>query len=106
MQFIMNENNIKSNYKLKKLYKTKITIIIFISFYQNKAHILEKDQKRKQKFEDAKRKNNLLECPCCYENELLDEDMLACPDGHLFCKECVKRFTETLVRQVFSFKIY
>lgn len=64
---------------------------------QIKAYIIEKDQKRKQKFEDAKRNKNLLECTCCYDNELLDEDMLMCPEGHIFCKECVKRFAETTI---------
>ena len=73
-----------------------INFILF--FQQKKAYIIEKDQKRKQKFEDAKRNQNLLECTCCYVDELLDEDMLTCPEGHMFCKECVKRFAETTVK--------
>lgn len=72
MQFIKNENQIK-------------------------AHILEKDRKRKEKFDDAKKNKTFLECPCCYDDELLDEDVLLCPDGHLFCKDCVKRFAETTI---------
>jgi TRIAD3 protein (E3 ubiquitin-protein ligase RNF216) len=52
---------------------------------------------RRQRFEKAKLENTLLECPCCFDDELLDDDMLACPDGHIFCKECVKRYTETSI---------
>jgi hypothetical protein len=39
----------------------------------------------------AKTKGDLLECGCCFDNEVMLEDMAACNEGHLFCKECVRK---------------
>jgi len=38
----------------------------------------------------AKAQGTLLECGCCFDNEVMLEDMVACNEGHLFCKECVR----------------
>eukprot|EP00918_Siedleckia_nematoides_P062606 GHVU01136503.1.p1 GENE.GHVU01136503.1~~GHVU01136503.1.p1 ORF type:complete len:333 (+),score=40.44 GHVU01136503.1:105-1001(+) len=60
------------------------------------ANIVEEKRKR---IEVARCYGQLLECPCCYDDELLTEDMLPCPDGHLFCKMCVQKSTEELIGQ-------
>ena len=62
---------------------------------QIKDYIRNKELERQKKFERAKQSNTLAECICCYNNELLDEDMLPCTVEHLFCKECVKSYAET-----------
>nr|CAD7261137.1 unnamed protein product [Timema shepardi] len=45
----------------------------------------------------AKMRGELLECLCCFTDDIILEDMAACNDGHLFCKECVKRGAETQI---------
>lgn len=39
----------------------------------------------------AKAQGALLECGCCFDSEVMLEDMAACNEGHLFCKECVRK---------------
>ncbi len=46
----------------------------------------EQDKFKTARLQKAKQENHLLECPCCYDNELIKEDMLACPLGHYYCK--------------------
>ena len=43
---------------------------------------------------EAKEAGNLMDCVCCFNDECLVEDMLACGGGHLFCKDCVQRASE------------
>ena len=31
----------------------------------------------------------LKECPCCFGEDILEEEMVSCGAGHIFCKECV-----------------
>jgi hypothetical protein len=38
-----------------------------------------------------------MECVCCYNEECLEEDMLACSRGHLYCKKCVQRASEVAI---------
>jgi hypothetical protein len=40
----------------------------------------------------AKANDELLECLCCFDAEVMAEDMAACNEGHLFCKECIRRY--------------
>lgn len=49
------------------------------------------------KLEEARKRGELLECGCCYDDECLFEDMAACADGHIFCKECVRRSSEAAI---------
>ena len=42
-------------------------------------------------------KGVLKECPCCFDNELLTEDLLSCPGGHPFCRSCIRQSTEVAV---------
>lgn len=66
LQFVKNENRIKD-------------------------YIAEKERNRKLKLAKGKIENSLLECPCCCDDELLDEDVLQCSSGHKYCKNCIKR---------------
>ena len=49
---------------------------------------------REAKVEEARRLNLLVECSCCYSDDCLTEDMLACKGGHLYCSTCVQRGSE------------
>uniref|UniRef100_T1J9K2 RING-type domain-containing protein n=1 Tax=Strigamia maritima TaxID=126957 RepID=T1J9K2_STRMM len=60
-----------------------------IKDYQKKK----KDEK-KRKVDDARCAGTLMTCECCFEDELLLEDMLPCVDDHLFCKDCIRRQAE------------
>ena len=51
----------------------------------------EQEDEKKRRLEEAREAGELYECTCCYDDEVLFEDMSACPDGHLFCNECVRR---------------
>ncbi|XP_046391105.1 uncharacterized protein LOC124159377 [Ischnura elegans] len=72
-----------------------------IAYIENKKLIEEfmegKKRRRQQKFEEAKAKNELLTCNCCFEDDLLPEDMSSCTDGHLFCIQCVKKGAEVII---------
>ena len=54
---------------------------------------------RRLKLEEARKNGELQECGCCFDDECLFEDMQACADGHIFCKECIRRSCEAAVGQ-------
>ena len=54
---------------------------------------------REMKLEEARKNGELHECGCCFDDECLFEDMQACADGHIFCKECIRRSCEAAVGQ-------
>lgn len=57
---------------------------------------LRKDR-RQRRIEAARAARELHECGCCYEEELLEEDILHCPKGHTFCYDCVRRSSEVVL---------
>lgn len=61
---------------------------------KEKIEKLQKDQR----FLMAQRSGETCECECCYE-ECLFEDMAQCPDGHLFCTQCLKKSIETILAE-------
>ncbi len=62
-----------------------------------KKYIQEKESEYRRKVENAKDNGSLLECTCCFSDECLEEDMLPCDGGHLFCRECVQRASEVAI---------
>ncbi|KAF8527443.1 hypothetical protein BU17DRAFT_34385, partial [Hysterangium stoloniferum] len=40
------------------------------------------------------------ECACCYEDATPFEEMMQCPEGHLFCKNCVRMNAESTVGEL------
>ncbi|XP_067012881.2 uncharacterized protein [Anabrus simplex] len=72
-----------------------------VAFIENQSRIqeylTEKAAAKKAAFEQAQAAGLLMECGCCFAGDVLVEDMAACEAGHLFCKECVLRGTETQI---------
>ena len=60
-------------------------------------YIADKKHDRAQRMAMARIRGEFHTCACCYDDEVLFEDMLACPDGHLFCRDCIKRSAEVAV---------
>ena len=54
------------------------------------------DQKN-ERFRLAKESGDLVECGCCFDDECMLENVATCEDGHIFCKECIKRSTEVAI---------
>lgn len=54
---------------------------------------------RQLKLNAARENSELLECQCCFDDECLFEDMAPCPEGHLYCKECIRRSIEAAVSE-------
>ncbi|PSN43918.1 hypothetical protein C0J52_03662 [Blattella germanica] len=49
--------------------------------------------------QEAKANGELLECQCCFNNELLDLEVDTCTEGHIFCKECIKKSAEIAISE-------
>lgn len=47
----------------------------------------------------ARERGELIECQCCFDDELLMDDMLSCDEGHVYCRSCVRRSSEELIGQ-------
>jgi hypothetical protein len=65
---------------------------IFFFFFLNKMilpvfveYLAKKSNDRAVRKSEALKTNALFECECCYNNEILREDMIECDLGHLFC---------------------
>jgi len=37
------------------------------------------------------------ECGCCFDDQIQWEQVVQCREGHLFCKDCVRRYAESVV---------
>ncbi len=55
------------------------------------AHLQRQKDEKAARLQAARDAGELQECTCCYDDEVLFEDMSTCPEGHLFCNECVRR---------------
>lgn len=55
---------------------------------------------RQQKFRDmeerqkAKKLGLLLTCNCCFDDQILQKDIVTCENGCTFCKQCVEKSVE------------
>ncbi|XP_014288332.1 uncharacterized protein [Halyomorpha halys] len=72
-----------------------------VNFIINKNNILkyleDKRQAREAAVAEAKNNGTLLSCGCCFSDDLLAEDVVTCSEGHIFCRDCVKKCTEVLM---------
>ncbi|XP_021915024.1 uncharacterized protein LOC110827567 isoform X2 [Zootermopsis nevadensis] len=83
------------NYTVPNTDDIPVSYLQEVAFIENeeriKDFIIMKEQRKKEAFKLAKRKGELLECMCCFDPDVMAEDMATCTDGHLFCKECIRR---------------
>lgn len=42
-------------------------------------------------FKEKIRASKYMECQCCFSDDVPIEDVIPCKEGHVFCKDCVKR---------------
>ena len=66
-------------------------------FFYITEHLTTRAAERQKKISLARNRNELLECQCCYNDELLAEDMLSCDKNHFFCHECIRKSTEEVI---------
>ncbi|KAK3093829.1 hypothetical protein FSP39_020705 [Pinctada imbricata] len=64
-----------------------------------KDFLAEQKSMKELRLMEAKENGDVMECGCCYDDECLFEDMVACEDGHLFCRDCIKRSSEVVIGQ-------
>ncbi|ESO11070.1 hypothetical protein HELRODRAFT_167602 [Helobdella robusta] len=57
-----------------------------------REYMSSKEEEKRNKIELARLNGELLTCQICFDDEMLFEESLACPEGHLFCRQCVKKF--------------
>jgi hypothetical protein len=57
----------------------------------------EKEKLIQLRRQEAKDNGEIFECGCCFDDECFFEEMSVCADGHLFCKECIRRSSEVVI---------
>ncbi|XP_071162656.1 E3 ubiquitin-protein ligase RNF216-like [Mytilus edulis] len=62
-----------------------------------KDHLEEKERFLQLQRKQAKENGELFECGCCFDDECMFEEMSVCAEGHLFCKECIRRSSEVII---------
>jgi hypothetical protein len=55
---------------------------------------VEREAEQAARLEQARAAGLLQECQCCYAEGCLEEQMVPCKAGHLYCTECVARAAE------------
>lgn len=69
-----------------------------MAYIIHKEEILEymKEQKKDEELErQYAKKNGLLRtCNCCFDDEILERDIVTCENGCGFCKQCVQKSVE------------
>ena len=66
---------------------------------ENKKREKEEAVKREEReMEEARENGSLIECSCCCCDVPIDR-CLQCPEGHLFCKDCVMKMIETTISE-------
>ncbi|XP_042221686.1 E3 ubiquitin-protein ligase RNF216-like isoform X4 [Homarus americanus] len=67
-----------------------------------KEHLWNKEEDKRSAFIRAKTNDQLKECQCCYDDEVLADDMDTCSapgTEHIFCINCIRRFAEEEIGQ-------
>lgn len=66
---------------------------------EQQAKKIEMEKKAEEmRYEKAREEGALMVCECCF-NEVLFDDLVQCPEGHLFCKTCVRTQIETAISE-------
>ncbi|XP_071539421.1 uncharacterized protein [Panulirus ornatus] len=67
-----------------------------------KEHLLKREENKRRAFMWARATYQLQECGCCFDDEVLEEDMETCNatgSKHKFCVNCIRRFAEEEIGQ-------
>lgn len=56
------------------------------------------EAREKAEIEEARANGSLIECGCCFCEVPFDR-CLQCPEGHIFCKDCVMKMIETTISE-------
>ena len=73
-----------------------IVVSIYLIKYSKLLEEKQNELQKKMRYDQAVKNHDLIECECCCD-EFLFEDMAQCPEGHLFCKQCLNREVQTLI---------
>ena len=65
---------------------------------QTKKQEEEKRLQEEKEIEEARANGSLIECSCCFCEVPIDK-CLQCPEGHLFCRDCVMKMIETTIAE-------
>jgi len=61
------------------------------------AHLQSVEKQRAEHVRIAGEAGALMTCLTCFADDCLEEDMTACPSGHLFCRDCLRRASEVAI---------
>ncbi|XP_050294818.1 uncharacterized protein LOC126734994 [Anthonomus grandis grandis] len=68
------------------------------AYFEHKTEILKRLEAKRQQLEQSRanaKELGLLEtCGCCYDDEVMPQDILTCPSGCRFCRDCIRRSAE------------
>lgn len=106
-KFTLDVQGIKYSLLIKKSRKfekrvevTDKTLSDEITFTQNKINewgsMVHKERTRMAARKKAQETGDTVECTCCY-GDYAFEEMVSCKEGHLFCVDCLRRYTEERV---------
>ncbi|XP_014219500.1 E3 ubiquitin-protein ligase RNF216-like [Copidosoma floridanum] len=59
-------------------------------------HVKELELREEQELRELRENKLLLECQCCYD-ELKPYESIECDNGHMFCKRCIIKGTDTVI---------
>merc|ERR1740123_2984275 len=69
--------------------------LVFLRQWRQESQEEEGRQKAREAYlKECEDNGLLLECECCFQ-ECLSEEMVQCSAGHLFCKDCTRRYIES-----------
>lgn len=87
--FIKNESSVTSNQAnliFLPQFSPRFSEIFFTSTFFSTEDFVNIKIERQLKLIRAKEEKSLFECQCCFDDQLLFEDMVACEKAHLFCR--------------------
>lgn len=75
-----------------------IPLLQEVAYFEHKteilAHIENKKAEAARERQNAKELGLLLSCACCYDEEVMPNDILTCTGGCRFCRDCIRKSTE------------
>lgn len=78
-----------------------IPLLQELAYFEHKHEILNYIEEKKiqdaEERRQAKKMGLLQTCSCCFDEEIMPNDIVTCPEGCRFCKFCVKRSSEIAV---------